>query len=311
MSPSVRVIDSHTGGEPTRVVLDGGPALGTGPLAERRERFGAHFDAYRSAIVNEPRGSDPLVGALLVSPHRADCDLGVIFFNNVGFLGMCGHGTIGLVASLRFAGRLAPGAVRIDTPVGAVQAYLHEDGDVSVENVVSQRIARDVRAPLADGASVVGDVAWGGNWFYLVTRHEQRLSLDNLDGLTDFTRRARLAVNAAGYGQVDHVELFGPAAAPAARSRNFVLCPGNAYDRSPCGTGLSAKLACLAADGGLAVDEPWVQESIIGSTFEGRYRWVDRAKGEIVPTIRGRAHVTAEGSLHLDPADPFCWGIRA
>ena len=311
MSPAVRVIESHTGGEPTRVVLDGGPALGAGSLAERRDRFRAHFDAYRSAIVNEPRGSDPLVGALLVSPHRADCDLGVIFFNNVGFLGMCGHGTIGLVASLRFAGRLAPGSVRIDTPVGVVQARLHEDGEVSVENVASQRIARGVRVQVPDGPAVSGDVAWGGNWFYLVTRHEQRLDLDNLESLTDFTRRLRGAVSAAGYSQVDHVELFGPATAPLARSRNFVLCPGNAYDRSPCGTGLSAKLACLAADGSLEEDEPWVQESIIGSTFEGRYRWSDRAKGEIVPTIRGRAFVTGEGSLHLDPEDPFCWGIRA
>ena len=311
MSAGVRVIDSHTAGEPTRLVLEGGPALGTGPLAERRDRFRAQFDAYRSAVVNEPRGSDPLVGALLVSPHRADCDLGVIFFNNVGFLGMCGHGTIGLVASLHFAGRLAPGCVRIDTPVGAVQARLHENGEVSVENVTSQRLARDVRVQMPDGSPVTGDVAWGGNWFYLVTRHEQRLDLDNLESLTDFTRRVRFAVNAAGYDQVDHVELFGPAAAPAARSRNFVLCPGNAYDRSPCGTGLSAKLACLAADGSLAEDEPWVQESIIGSTFEGRYRWSDRAKGEIVPTIRGRAYVTGEGSLHLDPADPFCWGIRS
>jgi 4-hydroxyproline epimerase len=311
MIPAVRVIDSHTGGEPTRVVLDGGPALGAGSLAERRDRFRAHFDAYRSAIVNEPRGSDPLVGALLVSPHRADCDLGVIFFNNVGFLGMCGHGTIGLVASLRFAGRLAPGCVRIDTPVGVVQARLHEDGEVSVENVASQRIARGVRVQVPDGPAVSGDVAWGGNWFYLVTRHEQRLDLDNLESLTDFTRRLRGAVSAAGYSQVDHVELFGPATAPLARSRNFVLCPGNAYDRSPCGTGLSAKLACLAADGSLEEDEPWVQESIIGSTFEGRYRWSDRAKGEIVPTIRGRAFVTGEGSLHLDPQDPFCWGIRA
>jgi 4-hydroxyproline epimerase len=311
MSPAVRVIDSPTGGEPTRVVLDGGPALGAGSLAERRDRFRAHFDAYRSAIVNEPRGSDPLVGALLVSPHRADCDLGVIFFNNVGFLGMCGHGTIGLVASLRFAGRLAPGSVRIDTPAGVVQARLHEDGEVSVENVASQRIARGVRVQMPDGPAVSGDVAWGGNWFYLVTRHEQRLDLDNLESLTDFTRRLRAAVSAAGYSQVDHVELFGPAAAPLARSRNFVLCPGNAYDRSPCGTGLSAKLACLAADGSLEEDEPWVQESIIGSTFEGRYRWSDRAKGEIVPTIRGRAYVTGEGSLHLDPQDPFCWGIRA
>jgi 4-hydroxyproline epimerase len=311
MIRAVRVIDSHTGGEPTRLVLEGGPDLGEGPLAQRCERFRDEFDKYRSAIVNEPRGSDPLVGALLVSPHRADCDLGVIFFNNVGFLGMCGHGTIGLVASLQFAGRLAPGSVRIDTPVGPIEARLHEDGAVSVENVASRRAAREVRVQAPDGSSISGDVAWGGNWFYLVTRHEQRLDLDNLAGLTDFARRVRGAVNAAGYGEVDHVELFGAARAPAAQSRNFVLCPGDAYDRSPCGTGLSAKLACLAADGSLEEGQPWVQESIVGSTFEGRYRWSDRAKGEIVPTIRGRAYVTGEGTLHLDAADPFCWGIRA
>jgi 4-hydroxyproline epimerase len=308
---TVRVIDSHTGGEPTRLVLEGGPALGTGPLAERRDRFREHFDAYRSAIVNEPRGSDPVVGALLLSPHRTDCDFGVIFFNNVGYLGMCGHGTIGLVASLQFAGRLTPGSVRIDTPVGAVQACLHEDGGVSVENVASRRIAQGVRVQMPDGSEVTGDIAWGGNWFYLMTGHGQRLELENLEALTEFTRRVRLALNTSGYSQVDHVELFGPALASSARSRNFVLCPGNAYDRSPCGTGLSAKLACLAADGTLEEGEAWVQESIIGSTFEGRYRWSDRAAGEIVPTIRGRAHVTAEASLHLDPADPFCWGIRS
>lgn len=312
MSRTLRVIDSHTGGEPTRLVIDGGPDLGEGPLAQRCERFRDRFDAYRSAIVNEPRGSDPLVGALLVRPHREDCDLGVIFFNNVGFLGMCGHGTIGLIASLRFAGQIEPGSIRLDTPVGPVQAQLHEDGDVSVENVASYRSVRDLRVQAAQTELVVtGDVAWGGNWFYLVKGHEQRIDLRNIESLTGFARDVRAAVNAAGHPQVDHVEIFGPAAAPGADSRNFVLCPGNAYDRSPCGTGTSAKLACLAADGVLAEGAPWVQESIVGSTFVGRFRWSNRAKGEIVPTIRGRAHITGEGSLHLDPTDPFCWGIRS
>lgn len=311
MSRTLRVMDSHTGGEPTRLVLDGGPALGEGPLAERLERFRSHFDAYRSAVVNEPRGSDPLVGALLVKPHREDCDLGVIFFNNVGFLGMCGHGTIGLIASLHFAGRIAPGSIRLDTPVGAVQAQLHDNGEVSVENVASYRAAAEVRVQAGSEELATGDIAWGGNWFYLVKRHAQRVEFQNIERLTDFARNVRAAVNAAGYPHIDHVEIFGPASAEGARSRNFVLCPGNAYDRSPCGTGTSAKLACLAADGVLAEDEMWVQESIVGTTFACRFRWSDRAKGEIVPTIRGRAHVTAEASLHLDPADPFCWGIRS
>ena len=246
-----------------------------------------------------------------MSPHRADCDLGVIFFNNVGFLGMCGHGTIGLVASLQFAGRLAPGSVRIDTPVGAVQARLHEDGEVSVENVASHRIARGVRVQLPDGSSVSGDVAWGGNWFYLVTDHEPTPGSRQSRQPDRFHPPGARAVNAAGYSQVDHVELFGPAAGPRPAAVISFCARAMPTIAHRAARVLSAKLACLAADGSLEEDEPWVQESIIGSTFEARYRWSDRAKGEIVPTIRGRAHVTAEASLHLDPADPFCWGIRA
>jgi 4-hydroxyproline epimerase len=308
---TMRVIDSHTGGEPTRLVLEGGPDLGKGPLAERLQRFQQHFDAYRSAIVNEPRGSDPVVGALLVKPHRADCTLGVIFFNNVGYLGMCGHGTIGLIASLRHTGDLAPGAIRVDTPVGAIDASLSPDGLVSVGNVVSYRAARRVAVDVPGIGQVTGDVAWGGNWFFLISEHDQIIDLRQVEALTDFTWRVRAAINAQGHPLVDHIELFAPSKQPGAHSRNFVLCPGKAYDRSPCGTGTSAKLACLAADGKLEEGAEWVQESVIGSTFAGRYRWHDRAKGEIVPTITGQAYVTGETLLRLDPEDPFCWGIRA
>jgi 4-hydroxyproline epimerase len=308
---TIRVIDSHTGGEPTRLVLDGGPELGAGPLVERVERFRRQFDAYRSAIVNEPRGSDPLVGALLVKPHRADCQLGAIFFNNVGYLGMCGHGTMGLIASLRHAGELAPGAVKIDTPVGPVEANLSADGQISVSNVMSYRAARQLAVSVPGIGPVIGDVAWGGNWFFLISQHDQIIDLQHVEALTDFCRRVRAAINAQGHPLVDHVELFASSPLPGAHSRNFVLCPGKAYDRSPCGTGTSAKLACLAADGKLAEGEAWVQESLIGSTFVARYRWRDRAKGEIVPTITGTAHVTGETLLRLDPEDPFCWGIRA
>ena len=311
MKSSIRVIDSHTGGEPTRLVLDGGPDLGEGPLADRVMRFREHFDAYRSAIVNEPRGSDTLVGALLVTPHRTDCDYGVIFFNNVGYLGMCGHGTIGLIASLEHSGGLAPGGIKIDTPVGAIEASLHADGQISVFNVLSYRAARRLAVSVPGIGAVVGDVAWGGNWFYLISDHDQIIDLQHVEALTDFSWRVRAAVNAQGYPLVDHVELFGPSPLPGAHSRNFVLCPGKAYDRSPCGTGTSAKLACLAADGKLAEGDAWVQESLVGSTFVGRYRWRDRAKGEIVPSITGTAHVTGENVLQLDPKDPFCWGIRA
>ncbi len=306
---SIRVIDSHTEGEPTRLVLEGGPDLGAGPLAERVKVFGERFDAYRSAIVHEPRGSDALVGALLCRPHRADCSLGVIFFNNVGYLGMCGHGTIGLIATLAHMGRLAAGTHRLDTPVGPVNAQLHADGTISVANVASYRRAKQVPIDVPGIGPVLGDVAWGGNWFFLVAHQGEPFTLDHVESLTEFAWRVRRAVNAQGYPEVDHVELFTQS--PTASSRNFVLCPGKAYDRSPCGTGTSAKLACLAADGELAEDVAWTQESVLGSVFTARYRWLDRSKGEIAPIITGRAYVTAEATLYLDPADPFCWGIGA
>jgi 4-hydroxyproline epimerase len=305
---TLRVIDSHTAGEPTRLVVEGGPPLGDGPLAQRLSRFREEFDRYRRAIVTEPRGSDTIVGALLCRPHRPDCQLGVIFFNNVGYLGMCGHGTIGLVASLAAMGRCAPGPIRIDTPVGPVDAHLHADGRIDVVNVTSFRRARQVRVSLAGSGELRGDIAWGGNWFFLTDAHALEIEHANLEALTRLAARLRRAVNERGFPEVDHVELFGPAGAGAS-SRNFVLCPGGAYDRSPCGTGTSAKLACLAAEGQLAEGEPWVQQSLIGSTFTGRYRWQDRDRGEIVPTITGSAHVTAEAVLRLDPEDPFCWGI--
>ena len=306
----IRVIDSHTAGEPTRVVIEGGPDLGGGSLAARRERFRSEFDRYRSAIVNEPRGSDVVVGALLCTPQRLDCQLGVIFFNNVGVLGMCGHGTIGIIASLAHAGQLQPGDVRIDTPVGAVDARLGADGEIEVANVPSYRKVRALTVQVPGIGPVTGDVAWGGNWFFLVDGGDRRIALADVDGLTDFTWRVRQALNSQGHPEVDHVELFGPPEGDSADSRSFVLCPGKAYDRSPCGTGTSAKLACLAADGKLAEGEEWVQQSVIGSSFRARYRWLDRDAGSIAPTIIGRAWVTAESNLILDPSDPYRWGIR-
>lgn len=306
----IRVVDSHTGGEPTRVVLSGGPDLGAGPVAERLALFREQHDRFRSAVVNEPRGSDVLVGALLVPPSDPSCVAGVIFFNNVGVLGMCGHGTIGLVVTLAHLGRLAPGEHRLETSVGVVTATLHPDRSVSVSNVPSHRKAKAVTVEVPGLGPVTGDVAWGGNWFFLVEHHPWSLGLEQVEQLTDVAWRIRRAVNAQGFPEVDHVELFGPPRDPQASSRNFVLCPGKAYDRSPCGTGTSAKLACLAADGKLAEGVPWIQESILGSTFTGRFRWLDRAKGRVEPTVTGTAFVTADATLLLDETDPFCWGIR-
>ena len=306
----IQIVDSHTGGEPTRVVIAGGPELGGGPLAGRRERFQRKFDKFRSAIVNEPRGSDVVVGALLVEPEDKSCIAGVIFFNNVGYLGMCGHGMIGLIVTLAHLGKIKPGEHKIETPVGTVTATLHASGEVSVTNVPSWRVKKDFPVEVPGLGQVTGDVAWAGNWFFLVGKHGQNLSLANVEKLTDFCWRVRQAVNAQGFPEVDHVELFGVPTIAGAHSRNFVQCPGKAYDRSPCGTGTSAKLACLAADGKLAPGKTWVQESIIGSAFSARFHWLDRTSGKISPVITGTAFVNAEATQLFDEKDPFVWGIR-
>jgi len=306
----IKIIDSHTGGEPTRIVMAGGPDLGPGSLSARREKFQHQFDRFRSAVVNEPRGSDVVVGALLVEPEDKSCATGVIFFNNVGYLGMCGHGTIGLIVTLAHLGKIQTGDHKIETPVGIITATLHPNGEVSVANVPSWRAKKAVTIEVPGIGPVTGDVAWGGNWFFLVEQHGLELSLANVEALTDFCWRVRQAVNAQGHPEVDHVELFGPSVLSGAHSRNFVQCPGKAYDRSPCGTGTSAKLACLAADEKLAEGATWIQESIIGSTFAGKYSWLDRAAGSVTPVITGTAFVNAESTQLLDERDPFCWGIR-
>lgn len=307
----IHVIDSHTAGEPTRVIVDGGPDLGPGSLRERREVFLSRFDRFRSAVVGEPRTSDTVVGALVCPPQDPACAAGVIFFNNVGYLNMCGHGTIGLVTTLAHTGRLQPGRHKIETPVGVVTAELHTNGDVAVTNVPSYRFRKDVTVEVDGIGRITGDVAWGGNWFFLIGEHGQALRRENVDRLTDFTWRIREAlardgVAAADGTEIDHIELFGPPERPGADSRNFVLCPGRAYDRSPCGTGTSAKLACLFEDGKLREKQVWTQESIVGSVFRC---WVDVVGGRLLPTICGSAFVNAESTLILDERDPFCWGI--
>ncbi|CAN1601121.1 4-hydroxyproline epimerase [Pseudomonas mediterranea] len=306
----ITVIDSHTGGEPTRLVTDGFPDLGQGSMAERRQRLASRHDDWRAACVLEPRGSDVLVGALLCEPVDPNACAGVIFFNNSGYLGMCGHGTIGLVASLAHLGRIGPGVHSIETPVGTVQATLHEDRSVSVRNVPAYRYRKALRLEVPGIGPVEGDVAWGGNWFFLIADHGQRVASDNLDALTAYTYAVQQALEQQGFrgedgGLIDHIELF--ADDPHADSRNFVLCPGKAYDRSPCGTGTSAKLACLAADGKLPPGQTWRQASVIGSEFEGSYEQVGE---RIVPTIRGRAYISAETTLIIEADDPFAWGIR-
>jgi len=309
---TVRVIDSHTAGEPTRVVVEGAPDLGDGSMAERLENFRTAHDEFRSAVVNEPRGSDVMVGALLLEPVDPACAAGVIFFNNVGYLGMCGHGSIGVMATLAHMGRIGAGVQGIETPVGTITAELNSDGSATIENVASYRLLRQAAVEVENYGTVRGDVAWGGNWFFLTEDHREELELSNTAKLTEVCWRirrglARAGITGADGHEVDHIELLGPARRPDADRRNFVLCPGGAYDRSPCGTGTSAKLACLAADGRLREGEVWRQESIVGCVFEGQYR----REGDCVrPSITGRAHINGEGTLLFDSRDPFRMGIR-
>jgi 4-hydroxyproline epimerase len=308
---SVQVIDSHTAGEPTRVVIDGGPGLGRGPLTERLACFREQFDYFRSGVVNEPRGSDVVVGAILLEPFDRTCEAAVIYFNNVGYLGMCGHGTIGLVRTLEHMGRIGPGEHRIETPSGVVTTTLHASGQVTVENVPAYRLHHGVSVDVPEYGVVTGDVAWGGNWFFLASVPGLSLALANVVKLSTCAQAIKAAlagrgITGANGAEIDHIELFGAPESPEADSRNFVLCPGNAYDRSPCGTGTSAKMACLYADGHLSPGKVWRQEGVLGTYFDGSIAVND---GQVIPSIMGEAYITGETRLFFAEKDPFRWGI--
>jgi 4-hydroxyproline epimerase len=308
----VRVLDSHTEGEPTRVVVEGGPELGNGPLPQRVEIFRSQFDSFRSALTCEPRGSEIVVGALLCEPSDAECVAGVIFFNDVGYLGMCGHGMIGVVRSLAHLGRIQTGKHRIETPVGEVETELKPDGSVAVRNVMSYRYRAAVPVEVSGVGTLFGDIAWGGNWFFLIGDHPFELKIDRRAELIAVSHAIRNALAASGItgkngALIDHIELFGKPENAENSSRNFVLCPGASFDRSPCGTGTSAKMACLYADGKLEEGQVWRQEGFLGTHFTGSIE----ARGDaVLPTIQGRAWITAESTLIFEDNDPFPGGIE-
>jgi 4-hydroxyproline epimerase len=306
---SIEVVDSHTEGEPTRVVIDGWPALRGNTMAERRDDLLARHDRLRQAVVCEPRGHDALVGALLTPATNEGSTAGIIFFNNAGALGMCGHGLIGVVCTLHHLGRLDPGTARLDTPVGTVRAELNPDRSVTLENVPAFCHALDVEVEVPGVGLLRGDVAWGGNWFFLTDVAEPPLELEGVARLTEVSTRILHALRGQGItgrdgAPIDHVELLGPS--PRADARSFVLCPGLAWDRSPCGTGTSAKMATLAARGRLPPTRRWRQESLTGGLFEG---WLEKRGRDLVPHIRGRAFITARTTLLLDPEDPLREGF--
>jgi 4-hydroxyproline epimerase len=323
----LEVVDSHTAGEPTRAVISGGPDLGSGPLSERVELLRRDYDFYRRAILCEPRGSDVLVGAYLVQPFDTRCDAGVIFFNNAGYLGMCGHGLIGVATTLAYLGRMDLGEHLIETPVGAVRVEVRSGSEVTIRNVPSYRYRAGVAIEVPGFGRVCGDVAWGGNWFFLVREHSfaggRDLTPAHVEVLTAFTWEIRRSLNAAGVtgadgAEIDHIELFSSAHDEKNHGRNFVLCPGKAYDRSPCGTGTSAKMSCLAADGVLKPGQRWRQEGILGTVFEGSFEFEGGQDSgasstanehRIIPVITGSAYVTAQNTLIFDPADPFRLGV--
>lgn len=308
----IHVVDSHTEGEPTRVVLDGWPQPRGATMAERAEDLRTRFDHLRRGVVCEPRGNDAVVGALLTPPVNPDSTTGVIFFNNGTYLGMCGHGSIGVVRTLQYLGRVQPGTIRLDTPVGTVSADLGVDGSVTIANVPSYCHARNVEVQVPGIGRVVGDVAWGGNWFFITHDTPIAVTAANAKELTRVTQAIQDAINAAGItganGEpIDHIEISAAPTRADADCRNFVLCSGGEYDRSPCGTGTSAKLAVLHARGEIALGTRWRQESITGSLFTG---WLTtNERGELIPHIRGTAYVTAEATLLFDQADPFRGGI--
>jgi 4-hydroxyproline epimerase len=310
---SVHVVDSHTEGEPTRVVIAGGPDLGDGPLTDRLQRFRTQYDHFRSGIVCEPRGSEVVVGALLLAPVHPDACAAVIFFNDVSYLGMCGHGTIGVLTTLAHLGRVRPGLHKLETPVGTVQATLHDDGSVTVENVPSYRYRSEVKVEVPGHGTFTGDVAWGGNWFFLISDPPYQLTAEFRTALTDTSMAIRAALDRSGItgaegAYIDHIEFFSAAEDRKNSSRNFVLCPGASFDRSPCGTGTSAKMACLFDDGKLAPGAIWRQEGILGTVFQGSIR--EGTDGQVNPSIRGRAWITGESKLLFTADDPFSQGIK-
>ncbi|MFM8735826.1 MAG: proline racemase family protein [Pirellulales bacterium] len=313
----LRVVDSHTIGEPTRVVVDealvAGLDLGAGSVRDRRDRFRERHDHVRRALVGDPRGVTAMVGVILVPPADPACRYGAFYINRVGYLDMCGHATIGLAVTLGALGAIEPGSFRLETPAGVVAMTWHGGNEASFECVPPRRIAKGLSLSCDDGSRVTGDVATSGLWFFLCRDHGLPVEPAAIPALTARAWSIRRALEARGIagdgGEViDHVVLLGPPREPGNDGRAFVLCPDGAFDRSPCGTGTSALVGCLLDDGVLAEGATWRQESVLGGVYAASVRC---AGSIVVPTVRGRAWLTAESTLHFTADDPYRTGVDA
>ncbi|MEM8945285.1 MAG: proline racemase family protein [Planctomycetota bacterium] len=306
----MRVIDSHTGGEPTRVVVAGMPDIPGDTAAEKRTNLEKQADWIRTSLTLEPRGAPWMVGAAIFQPANPDSEATVVFFNNRGYLGMCGHGLIGVVATLAYLGRISVGEHHFETPAGDVMAQLHPDDSVSLANVPSYRYREGVEFDVPNFGTVQGDIAYGGNWFFLT--HVETWQSWTTERLCEYASRiletlSTLKICGAEQAEIDHVEISGPPTDPnKAHSRNFVLCPGQQYDRSPCGTGTSAKVACLASAGELSPGEIYRQESVTGSIFNASFQMQGK---KLIPEIRGHANILADVKIVFEESDCRRYGL--
>jgi len=312
----LRVIDSHTIGEPTRVVIDdtlvAGLDLGGGSVRERCDRFRERYDHVRRAIVCDPRGAVAMVGVILLPPADPKCRFGAFYVNRVGFLDMCGHATIGLAVTLGRLGHVEPGSFRLETPAGVVGVTWHGGSEASFECVPPRRIHKTLSLDCDDGSRVTGDVATSGLWFFLCRDHGLPVEPAAIPALTARAWAIRRGLEAAGItgdsgAVIDHVVLLGPPLERVNDGRAFVLCPDGAFDRSPCGTGTSALVGCLFEDGVIGEAQVWRQESVLGGVYEASIR---REGGILVPTVRGRAWLTGETTLYFAADDPYREGLE-
>ena len=322
-------IDGHTCGNPVRLVAGGGPLLEGSTMMERRAHFLAEFDWIRTGLMFEPRGHDVMSGSILYPPTRPDCDIGILFIETSGCLPMCGHGTIGTVTMAIEHGLVkpkTPGVLRLDTPAGLVVAEYRQVGDhveeVRITNVPSFLFAENLTVECPVLGEIAVDVAYGGNFYAIVGPQENFRDMAD-HSAADFIAwspvvRQRLNEKYSfihpenpGINRLSHMLWTGAPVSPEADARNAVFYGDKAIDRSPCGTGTSARMAQLHARGDLKAGDDFIHESIIGSLFKGRVESETTIDGKpaIIPSIGGWARMTGLNTIFIDDRDPFAHGF--